>query len=63
MCLNTNVLSVQHCASLGDSNKPKPWSKYAPENAVQQTNDKSETVHKKTKKKATNLLEKVCLHV
>lgn len=61
MCLNTSTLSVQQCAAIGDSNKPKPWSKYAPENALQQGDDKSEEkLNKKSKKKRTNLLEKVC---
>lgn len=51
MRLNTSNLNVQYYVAIGDLNKSKPWSKYAPKNAVQQDNDKSEKkLNMKTKK-------------
>ncbi|KAK6637952.1 hypothetical protein RUM44_008375 [Polyplax serrata] len=32
--INMSRIQVETCAELGDPQKPRPWSKYAPENAV-----------------------------
>ncbi|XP_023239058.1 probable RNA-binding protein 19 [Centruroides sculpturatus] len=36
--LDTSKISVEFCCDLGDTNKPKAWSKYSKDNSVQQNN-------------------------
>ncbi|GJQ68534.1 hypothetical protein Trydic_g17103 [Trypoxylus dichotomus] len=36
-CIQTNKIEVAPCALLGDSSKPKSWSKYAPYSALSKT--------------------------
>nr|CAH7745100.1 unnamed protein product [Callosobruchus chinensis] len=68
--INTSRITVEKCSVLGDENKPKAWSKYAPDNAInanvpdseESKNDKKITKKKKKEKKdkdeTIELLEK-----
>ncbi|XP_076648162.1 putative RNA-binding protein 19 [Halictus rubicundus] len=38
-CIDTSRISVELCASLGDSSKPRSWSKHAPDSSKQSNND------------------------
>ncbi|KOC62529.1 putative RNA-binding protein 19 [Habropoda laboriosa] len=40
-CIDTCRVSVEQCASLGDSSKPRAWSKYAPDSSKSVTNNES----------------------
>ncbi|XP_034175330.1 putative RNA-binding protein 19 [Osmia lignaria lignaria] len=39
-CIDTCTISVEHCASLGDSSKPRSWSKYASDSSKSLINNK-----------------------
>lgn len=61
--LNSTRISVQQCAQLGDTNKPRSWSKYCPETTaykkIHQNNDLS---LKKVAERITKLRKKDSLH-
>lgn len=40
-CIDTCRISIEQCASLGDSSKPRSWSKYAPDSSKSLENDKN----------------------
>ncbi|XP_050311762.1 probable RNA-binding protein 19 [Anthonomus grandis grandis] len=63
--INTSKISVEKCALLGDSAKPKAWSKYAPDSSAFQKKNKpkkekikKETEPKVKKDEALEILEK-----
>ncbi|CAH1107316.1 unnamed protein product [Psylliodes chrysocephalus] len=66
--INTSKITVENCSALGDKNKPKSWSKYAPDSEINKKVKATEpeiTIQVKTKKKkkdkvdeAEQLLEK-----
>ncbi|XP_015516900.2 probable RNA-binding protein 19 [Neodiprion lecontei] len=33
-CIDTTKINIEHCAGLGDTSKPKAWSKYAPDSVA-----------------------------
>lgn len=49
--INTNRITVEKCALLGDANKPKSWSKYAPDSTAYKKTHEVETVQEKPKPK------------
>ncbi|CAH1966721.1 unnamed protein product [Acanthoscelides obtectus] len=51
--INTSRITVEACSTLGDENKPKAWSKYAPDNVSTKTVDETDgrTTDKAAKKK------------
>ncbi|CAL7941010.1 unnamed protein product [Xylocopa violacea] len=40
-CIDTCRISIEQCASLGDSSKPRSWSKYAPDSSKSVINNNS----------------------
>ncbi|KAK9296463.1 hypothetical protein QLX08_009519 [Tetragonisca angustula] len=42
-CLDTCKISIEQCASLGDSSKPRAWSKYAVDSSKNEANNKDST--------------------
>ncbi|XP_060815232.1 probable RNA-binding protein 19 isoform X2 [Bombus pascuorum] len=42
-CIDTCRISIEQCASLGDSSKPRAWSKYAPDSSKGRINNKDST--------------------
>ncbi|XP_032690910.1 probable RNA-binding protein 19 [Odontomachus brunneus] len=53
-CIDTCRISVEQCTSLGDSSKPRAWSKYATDNLH---NKDTKTFNDKSKKALTNSSE------
>ncbi|XP_030745137.1 probable RNA-binding protein 19 [Sitophilus oryzae] len=47
----TSKISVEQCALLGDSNKPKAWSKYAPDSTAYKKTHKAEIKDEEVKEK------------
>lgn len=71
-CIRSMKIQVQVCASLGNENKPRAWSKYAPDSTAYKKCHKDENEDKKkietqkknlerNKNKITELLKKVFL--
>ncbi|XP_029042340.2 probable RNA-binding protein 19 [Osmia bicornis bicornis] len=69
-CIDTCTISVEHCASLGDSSKPRSWSKYASDSSKSLINNKdskntiedkcsSETTADEQKKKKKGITSEV----
>ncbi|XP_050579590.1 probable RNA-binding protein 19 isoform X2 [Bombus affinis] len=42
-CIDTCKISIEQCASLGDSSKPRAWSKYAPDSSKGKIHNKDST--------------------
>ncbi|XP_017877575.1 probable RNA-binding protein 19 [Ceratina calcarata] len=42
-CIDTCRINIEHCASLGDSSKPRSWSKYAPDSSKNVATSKAST--------------------
>ncbi|KAG5876064.1 hypothetical protein JTB14_004423 [Gonioctena quinquepunctata] len=64
--INTSRIKVENCASLGDGNKPKSWSKYAPDSTAFKKLNQIESKPgpeklKKGKKNNKNVDEKIQL--
>ncbi|EEB14728.1 RNA binding motif protein, putative [Pediculus humanus corporis] len=49
--INMSKIQVETCAELGDPNKPRPWSKYAPENVAKKKKKQTQINHNESKKK------------
>ncbi|XP_077267436.1 putative RNA-binding protein 19 [Temnothorax americanus] len=45
-CIDTCVISVEHCANLGDPSKPRSWSKYANDSSYNKANETSDAKSK-----------------
>nr|XP_003699323.1 PREDICTED: probable RNA-binding protein 19 [Megachile rotundata] len=69
-CIDTCRITIEQCASLGDSSKPRAWSKYAPDSSKSLENDKNskneslsettdESKKEKKKKKDKNVASEV----
>ncbi|KAL6261672.1 hypothetical protein P5V15_006761 [Pogonomyrmex californicus] len=53
--IDTCKISVEHCANLGDSSKPRSWSKYASDSSYNKAHKIQDV---KSKEKSVNLTEK-----
>lgn len=47
-CIDTCKISIEQCASLGDSSKPRAWSKYAVDSSKNKANNKDYTDNERT---------------
>ncbi|XP_076290361.1 putative RNA-binding protein 19 [Lasioglossum baleicum] len=56
-CIDTSRISVELCASLGDSSKPRSWSKYALDSTKPSNNDSTDVAEKDSTDK-TPVVEK-----